>query len=510
MNLPKQHFIKTKKLLQKVEKVKIANWLLNEGYFPEQYVLPPTFRIINWGLQDQEYYKKIDDLPRRNLEEISYPKSQLTSRIFAIQHPWNYHDIVFWLMSEWDSVVEHLFHEENNVFSYSFPIPISSRHKGDLSSLRSGRMIYEWIEMAERDMVAEADKYTLIIRTDITNYYNSIYTHSIAWALHGREDALKDKDYKLYGSKIDRLIQYANDGRTNGIPVGSALTDLIAEIILTKIDRNISGDLKDIDFVATRFKDDYRFLCNSDGDANKILRVITDRLAEYNLLINESKTQKLNLPHGLYRQHDREYAPYSLKQKEYIPFKLFENTLLKAIDLHRAYPGTSLLEKFFSELFDKQKRLKIIFSSQGTVRKKEIFKTCSLLILTKRESEKVLCWSLAIIEDIYAKYGRDDDLKSYLKELIEKEMEKASDRKSAFELTWLLFFSRYVGLGITNINNIICEDTRENSFLKSVVNSRQKLFNDSGVNLFRKPKDCRNVKLAERLDIFNKNLDVKR
>ncbi|RLG39820.1 MAG: hypothetical protein DRO01_04995, partial [Thermoproteota archaeon] len=278
-------------------------------------------------------------------------------------------------MSEWDSVIEHLFHEENNVFSYSFPIPISSKHEGNLSNLRTGRMIYEWIEMAERDMVAEADKYTLIIRTDITNYYNSIYTHSIAWALHGREEALKDKDCKLYGNKIDRLIQYANDGRTNGIPVGSALTDLIAEIILAKIDRNISGDLNDIDFVATRFKDDYRFLCNSDKDANKILRVITDRLAEYNLLINESKTQKLNLPHGLYRQHDREYAPYSLKQKEHIPFKLFENTLLKAIDLHRAYPGTSLLEKFFSELFDKQKKLKIIFSSQSAVRKKEIFKT---------------------------------------------------------------------------------------------------------------------------------------
>ena len=54
-------------------------------------------------------------------------------------------------------------------------------------------MIYEWIEMAEKDMVAEAHKYNFIIRADITNFYNSVYTHSIGWALHGREKAFADR-----------------------------------------------------------------------------------------------------------------------------------------------------------------------------------------------------------------------------------------------------------------------------------------------------------------------------
>ncbi|WP_347273891.1 RNA-directed DNA polymerase [Candidatus Kuenenia sp.] len=81
----------------------------------------------------------------------------------------------------------------------------------------------------------------LIIRADITNFYNSVYTHSIGWAIHGREEAFKDNECLLTGNKIDRLIQYANDGRTNGIPVGSALSDLIAEIILSSIDRKVSN-----------------------------------------------------------------------------------------------------------------------------------------------------------------------------------------------------------------------------------------------------------------------------
>jgi uncharacterized tellurite resistance protein B-like protein len=54
--------------------------------------------------------------------------------------------------------------------------------------------------------------------------------------LHGREKAFADKEYNLTGNKVDKLIQYANDARTNGIPVGSALSDLIAEIVLTSID----------------------------------------------------------------------------------------------------------------------------------------------------------------------------------------------------------------------------------------------------------------------------------
>ena len=48
-------------------------------------------------------------------------------------------------------------------------------------------MIYEFLEMAENDLVAEAYNYKYILKTDIKNFYPSIYTHSIAWALHTKE-----------------------------------------------------------------------------------------------------------------------------------------------------------------------------------------------------------------------------------------------------------------------------------------------------------------------------------
>ena len=313
MSLPEKHFYKTKKLLYEVDKDKIADWLLNEGYFPEQYVLAPSFQVTDFKLKDEPYKDDLSDLTRHNLISISYPKTLLTSRNFAIQHPRNYHDIVYWIIDDWESLLDKLFHDELKIFPYSFPIPVTARNTGGLSSLRSGRMIYEWLEMAENDMVAEAREYNLIVRTDIKNFYNSIYTHSIAWALHGREEALKDKNYNLVGNKIDRLVQYANDARTNGIPVGSALSDLIAEIVLTCIDRKVSNRLDDITFLGTRFKDDYRILCNSQKEAKTILKTLSEELNRFNLLLNEKKTNILELPEGLYRKHDREYFPYSLK-----------------------------------------------------------------------------------------------------------------------------------------------------------------------------------------------------
>ncbi len=506
MNLPEKHFKATAKLVRALDKNEVAHWLLNNGYYPEQYVLPPSFSVTDFRLKSKPYAKNLKDLARRNLVTISYPKSLLTSRVFGIQHPFNYHDIVYWIINDWDTIIDHLFHSDLKVFSYSFPIPVNAREAGSLSPLRSGRMIYEWVEMAEKDMVAEAHKYNLIIRADITNFYNSVYTHSIAWAIHGREEALADKECLLPGNKIDRLIQYANDGRTNGIPVGSALSDLIAEIILSSIDRKVSKKLKDIDFIGSRFKDDYRILCNSKGDEKIILKDLSDELVSFNLLINEHKTKVLTLPEGLYRQHDREYHPHSLKEKATIPFKTFELTLLKALDIHKAYPGTSILEKFFSELYTDSHKLKIEFSDETNTRRKQILKAMSLLMLLKRESEKVLCLVLAVCEAIYDKYSAQP-LRKQIKGLVESEIKKASEKKSVFELVWLVFFSRYIRLGITNFINLITKDNLENPFLKSIVSSQQKFYSDSKIDLFIKPKDCCEVKLAKRLAVFERAKD---
>jgi len=505
--LPEEHYKETCNLLKAIDKNKIATWLLEEGYFPEQNILPPSFKVDHFVLKNNPYIRNLKKPPRSNLGCVSYPKSFLTSRVYGIQHPHYYHDIVYWLIQDWATIIDHIFNNDNSIYTYSMPIPINANCKGELSPLRSGRLIYEWIEMAERDLVAEAHRFNLLIRTDITNFYNSVYTHSIAWALHGRDIAFADKNIKLIGNKIDKLVQYANNGRTNGIPVGSAVSDLIAEILLAKIDQNVSLKLKNknIAFLGTRFKDDYRILANTEEDAKKILRVLSEELHKFNLLISENKTKILCLPEGLFRHHNREYFPYSLRKKNKIPFKSFEFTLLKVLDIHKAYPGTSIIEKFLSELFDKKYNLKLYFSNNLKVRKKQILKTFSLLFLLKRESEKILCYVMAIIEDIYRMDNGKYDLKKYLREIIKLEIKKASEKKSEFEIIWYIFFSRYLRIGLSFPSFKDDPVLKDNLLLKSMLASSQKIFSDTDITLFKAPNYCHDKKLAKQLSAFNRS-----
>ena len=79
--------------------------------------------------------------------------------------------------------------------------------------------------------------------TDISTFYDSIYTHSIVWALHGKDNTkklkfnikTKQKLNKL-GDEIDTIFQSMSYGETHGIPQGNIISDFIAEILLGYLD----------------------------------------------------------------------------------------------------------------------------------------------------------------------------------------------------------------------------------------------------------------------------------
>ena len=48
MKLPLKHFSDTKRLLKSIPSEKGAKWLLEEGYFPEQYIVPQTFKVLKF------------------------------------------------------------------------------------------------------------------------------------------------------------------------------------------------------------------------------------------------------------------------------------------------------------------------------------------------------------------------------------------------------------------------------------------------------------------------------
>src|SRR6266536_1073340 len=127
MSIPENHFKETKRLLSKVDKDLISKWLLEEGYYPEQYVVPPCFKVKQFELNASPFAEvevtgtttKFEP-EKHDTASVSYPKTQLTDKNFGIIHPKLYHDIVWYLNDKWKTIVEHLFHKDIKVYSYSF------------------------------------------------------------------------------------------------------------------------------------------------------------------------------------------------------------------------------------------------------------------------------------------------------------------------------------------------------------------------------------------------------
>lgn len=477
-SVPREHFIETASLARRLKRDQIGRWFLEAGYFPEQYVLPPSFDSSAFKLRRKPYFKA-DPTKTRNgfrvdtaeMVSLSFPRSRLTERRFAIYHPKHYHDLVWYVLEDWDLILDHLFDTRLRLYSYSFPIPLASDNPGHIGRLRAGRMIYQFLEMAENDLVAEAHKYQFILKTDITNFYPSVYTHSVGWALHGKLAVRNERTrFDMVGKILDKLCQNANDGCTNGLAIGPAVSDFVSEIVLAAVDLALSLQVSaDIDFVGVRFKDDYRFLCHTEEDAHKIVRALQLCLKEYNLTLAEKKSQVLRLPEGLFREWKVLYQGYSLKKRDSITYDEFQKSLLGVLSVDRAVPGTGAIDGFLAELSTNDAEMKLTLSP------KQRTKAFSLLLLLRRRRPKCFPSVLAIAEALLKKYSEDQvfqrGVKRSLRDILEDRLGHPKD--SEYEILWLLYFFKVVfGQDLGSVESF------EHELLESERSSGQCFFRD--------------------------------
>ena len=141
--------------------------------------------------------------------------------------------------------------------------------------------ILNWWDKIEQNSIKLSLEYNYLFKTDIVNCYSEIYTHSIAWALHTKKVAKKEKSNdKLLGNKVDKHLRAMSNGQTNGIPQGSVLMDFIAEIVLKYSDELISYEIKKDNklngkFQILRYRDDYKIFVKEIEIGREIMKIIT-------------------------------------------------------------------------------------------------------------------------------------------------------------------------------------------------------------------------------------------
>jgi hypothetical protein len=132
------------------------------------------------------------------------------------------------------------------------------------------------------------------LRTDISQFYPSIYTHSIPWALHGKTAAKANKG-NTQGDKIDKALRQQQEGQTVGIPIGPDCSLIVAEVLLASVDVRLTTQRLN----GLRYVDDYELGFRTLSEAEDTLTRLQSVLAEFELYLNPHKTTLTDGPAAL-------------------------------------------------------------------------------------------------------------------------------------------------------------------------------------------------------------------
>ena len=168
-------------------------------------------------------------------------------------------------------------------------------------SFKGATSILNWWNSMEQRSIELSLKYNYMFMTDITNCFGQINPESIAWALARKDTPYQTDDNAALATDIQRYLRAMQEGKNIGIPQGSALFSLIAEIILGYTDMLLAQEITkakeegtlptDLEYEILRYVDDYRIFCNDRDALEKISYMLQHILEQFNFRMNPSKTR---------------------------------------------------------------------------------------------------------------------------------------------------------------------------------------------------------------------------
>lgn len=179
-----------------------------------------------------------------------------------------------------------------------------------------------------------------LVHADISNFFPSIYSHAIPWALVGFKEA-KDKSGDKYPNEwfnqIDACVRRTRRSETQGVAIGPATSNILGEIILGKVDEALA---KSLDGEFSRYIDDYSYYCDSEEDAKKFLHSLECELAKFKLHLNAKKTTIEKLPQPT-------VEPWVIELGQRLPFDVEKDVSL--FDVYRYLDFAQVLSTKYPE-----------------------------------------------------------------------------------------------------------------------------------------------------------------
>jgi hypothetical protein len=434
--------------------------LLEKGYLPKE--LPPPFnsklfaekhrfikskwdKKINSEKAQQPGENKASAKKRFKEDYGKYDSSQLaiyslakgiySRRKLGIPNPKQYSDLSSAIIENWS-----LIRKTYKLSSFSESTPIEARAK---RAVRTKSI--SWNNFKFQLIVKSFDK-KVELTLDISQFYPTIYTHSIPWAIVGKDKAKKfykiaisdqtkwqglvnsNNDAKAYRSAdfIDTLVRNCNDKQSVGLCIGPDTSLILAEVIANRIDNEISKRLSSISHTGTRYYDDYYFYFNNRNEAENALKIIQQVLYEFQLETNENKVNITKLPFKYIEDWTEQFDRFIFIEVDKYELRNFFSILNNSILLNKK--NSSWIIHYALKQFQ---------SGETVIQKEnwDIFLSFLLQTLIIDSSTIDLIFEIVFIYKIYLDNLSKKKIKNVLISIIEEHL----TLNHSFEVSWSLW-----------------------------------------------------------------------
>lgn len=296
-------------------KRELAYQMSRYGYFAEQF--PDCFSSKSFSENVDELLNfvpcsrkqaKSSNKCSTSPATLSMYKNDVSRRVLSVPNPEAFLRLTNFMQQHWNQITyfsksKHSLSPITSIRNY----PENPEEFLNCESVREALHAKSDFVNGIRQCIRASIGYKYRLNIDISNFYNSIYTHSITWAVCGKKDAKcyfrskeppELKELYEFADSMDCFTRFLKNNETNGIVVGPYTSRIISELILTRIDKNLSEK----GFIFKRYVDDYKMYFRSEEQARESLPIIEKILNEYSLALNTSKTSVQRYPYEVISQ----------------------------------------------------------------------------------------------------------------------------------------------------------------------------------------------------------------
>ncbi|MGD6847253.1 RNA-directed DNA polymerase [Rossellomorea aquimaris] len=334
-------------MVKKTKTIIDALSLIDKGLLPNELIPEFTMNSLSTKIEKIDFKKS----KVKSSKSITYsiPKVSHSRRILNIPNPLHQYRLSKEIEDNWYDLEAFI---GQSKLSLTTPI-ISQNGKNALERKHS---LKDRVKFKIHNSIGK----NYVLKTDISRYYPSIYTHSIPWGLHGKDVAKSNFSSSLLGNRLDTCLRNTQDKQSMGIPVGPDTSLLLAEILGTAIDLELQSELPNI--IGTRYIDDYELYFETEQDALNAFSKLERIIKSYQLDLNPNKYYLIKIPDDLEPRWISDLKLYHIRKnsplEQYYDLISFFN---KAFIYSKEFPKDGVLkycikklseEKIFPENWD--------------------------------------------------------------------------------------------------------------------------------------------------------------